>query len=132
VEAVSLARFGGRSAGRPRSVRGSLLSIVFGFEIVVVFLGALVAFGLDALEPSVAFIGGGVLVAVMIVTLGLVQFRAGVILGTLVQAAIVASGFLVPVMFFIGGTFAAVWVYCLVVGTGIDRRNAATETGTEI
>lgn len=121
-----------RSGGRPRSVRGSLLSIVLGFEIVVVFLGALVAFGLDALEPPVAFIGGGVMVAVMIVTLGLVQFRVGAIIGTVVQAAIVASGFLVPVMFFIGGTFAAVWVYCLIVGTGIDRRNASTDSSTDI
>lgn len=101
---------------------------MLGFEIIVVFLGALVAFGLDALEPPVAFIGGGVLVAVMIVTLGLVQFRIGAVIGTIVQAAIVASGFLVPVMFFIGGTFAAVWVYCLIVGTGIDRRNSATDT----
>lgn len=125
---MSLFRNAGRSGGRPRSVRGSLLSIVLGFEIIVVFLGALVAFGLDALEPPVAFIGGGVLVAVMIVTLGLVQFRIGAVIGTVVQAAIVASGFLVPVMFFIGGTFAAVWVYCLIVGTGIDRRNSATDT----
>ncbi|RUQ85922.1 DUF4233 domain-containing protein [Labedella gwakjiensis] len=128
MEAVSLFRNAGRSGGRPRSVRGSLLSIVLGFEIIVVFLGALVAFGLDALEPPVAFIGGGVLVAVMIVTLGLVRFRIGAVIGTVVQAAIVASGFLVPVMFFIGGTFAAVWVYCLIVGTGIDRRNSATDT----
>ncbi|PSL39692.1 uncharacterized protein DUF4233 [Labedella gwakjiensis] len=125
---MSLFRNAGRSGGRPRSVRGSLLSIVLGFEIIVVFLGALVAFGLDALEPPVAFIGGGVLVAVMIVTLGLVRFRIGAVIGTVVQAAIVASGFLVPVMFFIGGTFAAVWVYCLIVGTGIDRRNSATDT----
>lgn len=125
---MSLFQNAGRSGGRPRSVRGSLLSIVLGFEIIVVFLGALVAFGLDALEPPVAFIGGGVLVAVMIVTLGLVQFRVGAVIGTVVQAAIVASGFLVPVMFFIGGTFAAVWVYCLIVGTGIDRRNSATDT----
>jgi hypothetical protein len=130
MEAVSMA-FGRRGGGRPRSVRGSLLSIVLGFEVVVVFLGALVAFGLDALEPAVAFIGGGVLVAVMIVTLGLVQFRIGAIIGTVVQAAIVASGFLVPVMFFIGGVFAAVWVYCLIVGTGIDRRNSATDTSTD-
>lgn len=128
---MSIARLRGRG-GRPRSVRGSLLSIVLGFEIVVVFLGALVAFGLDALEPAVAFIGGGVLLVVMVVTLGIVQFRAGAVIGTVVQAAIVASGFLVPVMFFIGGTFAAVWVYCLIVGTGIDRRNAATDTTTDI
>lgn len=128
---MSLA-FGRRGGGRPRSVRGSLLSIVLGFEVIVVFLGALVAFGLDALEPPVAFIGGGTLVAVMIVTLGLVQFRLGAIIGTVVQAAIVASGFLVPVMFFIGGVFAATWVYCLIVGTRIDRRNSATDTSTDI
>jgi hypothetical protein len=36
-------------------------------------------------------------------------------------------------MFFIGGTFAAVWVYCLIVGTGIDRRNsAASDTSTQL
>jgi cytochrome c biogenesis protein CcdA len=129
VEAVSAVR----SGGRPRSVRGSLLSIVLGFEVIVVFLGALVAFGLDALDPTTAFVGGGVLVVAMIVTLGLVRFPIGAVIGSVVQAAIVATGFLVPIMFFIGGTFAAVWVYCLVVGTGIDRRNAAaTDTSTEI
>ncbi|WP_243697061.1 DUF4233 domain-containing protein [Labedella endophytica] len=125
---MSLSRFSGRSSGRPRSVRGSLLSIVLGFETIVVFLGALVAFGLDALEPTVALVGGGVLVLVMVITLALAQFRIGAVIGTVVQAAIVASGFLVPVMFFIGGTFAATWVYCLVVGTRIDRRNAATDS----
>jgi cytochrome c biogenesis protein CcdA len=123
VEAVTAAASPRRPA---RSVRGSLLSIVIAFEIVVVFLGALVAFGLDALPPTTAFVGGGVLVILMVVTMGLVRFPVGAVVGTVVQAAIVATGFLVPVMFFIGGTFAAVWVYCLIVGTGIDRRNATT------
>lgn len=125
MEAVSEAR-----PARARSVRGSLLSIVLAFEVVVVFLGALVAFGLDALDPVTAFAGGGALILVMIVTLGIVRFPVGAVIGTVVQAAIVATGFLVPIMFFIGGTFAAVWVYCLVVGTGIDRRNS-TRTDTE-
>lgn len=115
---------------RPRSVRETLGSIVFGFELIVVFLGALVAFGLKAVPAPVALIGGGILCLAMILTIPLLRYKWGLIVGSVVQAVIVATGVIVPLMFVVGGLFAAMWVYCLYAGGKIDRRNAgAVESG---
>jgi len=39
------------------------------------------------------------------------------------QAALIALGFLLPLMFFIGLGFLALWVYCFVTGRRLDARN---------
>ncbi|MCP2030657.1 membrane protein YdbS with pleckstrin-like domain [Okibacterium sp. HSC-33S16] len=111
---------------RPRqSVQQSLASIVLGFELIVMFLAALVAFGLKALPAPVALIGGAVLCLVIVLTLAVLRYRWGVIVGWVVQGVIVASGILVPIMFIIGALFAGMWVYAMVAGGRIDREKAA-------
>jgi hypothetical protein len=112
-------------ARRARTVRESLGSIVLGFELVVVFLAALVVFGLGALPPLVALGGGGLLLALMVAAIGTLRSTLGVVLGWIVQAALVASGFLVPEIFLVGALFVAIWTYCMIVGGRIDRRGAA-------
>ena len=47
---------------RPRSATESLLSIVLALEAILVFFVTLTAFGLKALEPVPAFVGGAVLI----------------------------------------------------------------------
>ncbi|HEV7183304.1 MAG TPA: DUF4233 domain-containing protein [Leifsonia sp.] len=119
---------------RARSVRESLGSIVLGFELVVVFLGALVLFGLNALPPAVALGGGAAVVVLMIVAVGLLRGPAGVWLGWFAQLVVVAAGFLVPAFFIVGAVFTAMWTYCMIVGARLDRNNEAAraaETGTE-
>ena len=112
-------------AGRPPSVRRSLGSIVLGFESVVMFLAALVAFGLKAL-PALPALGGGALLCVALVAgAGLLRFRWGYAFGWVLQAAIIASAFLVPVMWIVGVLFVGLWTYCMVVGSRIDREKAA-------
>lgn len=114
------------SVRRPRqSVQQSLASIVLGFELIVMFLAALVAFGLKALPAPVALIGGAVLCLVIVLTLAVLRYRWGVIVGWVVQGVIVASGILVPIMFIIGALFAGMWVYAMVAGGRIDREKAA-------
>ncbi|RLQ85950.1 DUF4233 domain-containing protein [Mycetocola zhadangensis] len=108
-----------------QSVQQSLASIVLGFELVVVFLAALVAFGLKALSAPVALIGGAVLCLVIVATLGLLRHRWGIIVGWVVQGVIVATGIFVPIMFIIGALFAGMWVYSMVAGGRIDRQKAA-------
>jgi Protein of unknown function (DUF4233) len=110
---------------RDRSTQESLGSIVLGFEVIVVFLAALVAFGLRSLPPVAAFVGGGVLILAMLVTLGLLRFRWGFAVGWLVELAIVATGFVLPAMFVVGGFFALLWAYCMIQGARIDREKAA-------
>jgi Protein of unknown function (DUF4233) len=108
-----------------RSAQRSLGSIVLGFELVVVFLGALVIFGLKALPAAFALGGGAVLVALTIVTIPLLRYRWGFVLGWVLQAIVIAAGFLVPMMFIVGAIFAALWAYCMVTGARLDRANAA-------
>ena len=119
---------------RVRTVRESLASIVLGFELIVVFLGALVLFGLKALPAPVALGGGALAVVLMIVALGLLRYPVGFWLGWVIQLVVVAAGFLVPAFFIVGAIFTAMWTYCMIVGARIDRNNQAARaaaTGTE-
>jgi hypothetical protein len=105
-----------------RSVKRSLASIVLGFEVIVVFLAALVFFGLKALPAALALGGGAILCLAMLATIALLRFRWAYVAGWIIQAIVVASGILNPVMFFVGAMFAAMWTYCIISGTRIDRQ----------
>lgn len=121
------------------SVRRTLASIVLAFEVVVVFLGALVIWGLAPTEngtwnlpPWVALAAGGVLILGLVATIGLLRFSWGFIVGWVLQVLIVAAGFLNPAMFFVGAVFGGMWWYCMVAGARIDRdRTASADPGKE-
>ncbi|WP_307806951.1 DUF4233 domain-containing protein [Naasia sp. SYSU D00057] len=112
---------------RARSVQETLGSVVLGTEIVVLFLGALVVWGLGALPAGLAFGGGGALILLAIVAVGTLRSRVGIVLGWLVQVALILSGVLLTELYIVGVLFAAMWAYCIIVGGRIDRRNAAAE-----
>lgn len=115
-------------ARRQRSLRESLASIVLGFELIVVFLGALVVFGLGALPAGIALGGGAAVIVLMILAIGLLRHPVGIWLGWLVQLIVVAAGILVPAFFIVGAIFTAIWTYCMVAAARIDRNNNRTET----
>lgn len=124
-----------------RSARQTLATMVLAFEVIVVFLAALVIWGLsrgadsesDGGLPSwFALAVGGVLILGLIVTIGLLRFRWAYALGWVLQVLIVASGLLNPAMFVVGALFGGMWWYCMVAGSRIDReRAAATAPGKE-
>jgi hypothetical protein len=118
---------GGRSR-HPRRRRGaaeSLLSIVLVLEAMTLFFVTLVVFGRQLLPAGVAWGGGlGAIVLTLLISQTL-RWRWGVGLGWLVQLGLVACGFLDPVMFVVAALFVAIWTYCLVKGTQLDRMNAA-------
>ncbi|MDQ0896140.1 DUF4233 domain-containing protein [Agromyces ramosus] len=130
------------SPGRPpRSARQTLATMVLALEVIVVFLAALVIWGLSrGVEPEpdgglpswFAFVVGGVIILGLIVTIGLLRYRWAYVLGWVLQVLIVASGFLNPAMFVVGALFGGMWWYCMVAGSRIDReRAAATAPGKE-
>ncbi|MET4639930.1 DUF4233 domain-containing protein [Mycetocola sp. 2940] len=110
-----------------RSVRQSLASIVLAFELIVVFLASLVAFGLKVQPGPVALLGGGVICVAILFTLAMLRHEWAFGVGWVLQGVIVATGIFVPVMWVIGLVFAGMWVYCMIVGGRIDRQNAATQ-----
>ena len=119
---------GGR-AGRPkrqRSITESLLSIVLGLEAALLFFVTLAAFGLKALPPAVAFTGGAVFIVVLVVAAALQRFSWGVWVGWVLQAALLATGFILPLMFFIGAGFVALWIFCFVKARQLTNQQAGT------
>lgn len=111
---------------RPRrSATESLLSIALILDALLVFFVMMTAFGLDLLPPAVIF-GGGIALMVVLVLVGrLVKHPWGQWLGHGLQLVLVALGFLLPAMFFIGALFTALWIFCFIAGRRLDRRNAA-------
>ncbi|CAN5221347.1 DUF4233 domain-containing protein [soil metagenome] len=109
---------------RERGVTESLLSIVLALEAVLVFFVTLVAYGLKVVEPGLAFAGGAVLFVLLLITGRLVRYRAGIWLGWALQVVLVATGILIPLMYFVGALFAAIWIYCVVRARAIERQKA--------
>ncbi len=112
------------NARRARGAAESLLSITLVLEAILVFFVALVVFGLKVLPPALAFGGGAALLVLLLVDSLLVRWPIGLWLGWLLQATLLAIGILVPLMYFIGAIFLAMWIYCFITGRRLDRRNA--------
>lgn len=110
---------------RVRSVSESLLSIALGLEAALVFFIALTIFGLDLLPPLVALGGGAAFILVLLATAAMLRHPWAVWLGWALQVALLALGFLLPMLFVTGGIFVALWLYCFIMGRKLDRRNAA-------
>lgn len=112
------------SPRRQRSVTELLASVVLGFEAIVMFLAALVLFGLKSLPVYVALPGGWMLALVMLVTVMFLRWRAGIVIGWALQAIVIASGIIQPAMFFVGICFAAAWTFAMIAGARIDKEKA--------
>lgn len=104
---------------------------MLGFEFVVVFLGALVIFGLKAVAAPVALGGGAALVVAMLATIPLLRYRWGFWIGWLLQLIVLAAGFLVGMMFVVGAIFTALWTYCMITGARLDRVGARASAASE-
>ena len=121
-----------RVSARERRSRGaeeSLAQVVLGFESIIVFLGGLAVYGLDALPGGIApwwgIVAGSVLAVLMIATSGVVRFRWGIVLGWVWQALIVLGGFIVPALVIVGVIFGGMYAYATIKGRALDRRNAS-------
>lgn len=116
---------------REHTATESLLSVALLLEAVLVFFVTMTAFGLKALPPVPAFVGGAVLIVLLVVTGRLVRFEWGIWLGWVLQAVLIGLGILLPLMYFIGAGFAGIWVYCFVKGRQLDAAKLAHLTNPE-
>ncbi|MDQ1598138.1 MAG: hypothetical protein QOI70_1562 [Microbacteriaceae bacterium] len=110
---------------REKSAIESLLSIALLLEAILIFFVVMVAFGLKVLPPAAVFGGGAALFVIMLVTGRLVRFPWAVWAGWVLQAVLIGIGVLLPLMYFIGAVFCAIWIYCFLMGRKLDRQKAA-------
>jgi hypothetical protein len=121
-----------RKPRRQRSIQESLLSIALVLEAVLIFFVTLTAFGLKALPPVTAFVGGAAFFLALVAASALQRFEWGVWIGWVLQVALLATGFILPLMFFVGAIFVALWIFCFVKARQLtDQRQSAEPTSTE-
>ncbi len=115
-------------AERPAKSRASLRGMCAGVllpEAIVLGLSApvLMANG-DVSKPIALSVGLG-LAVVCVLVCGLLRRPWAMWLGHAVQVVAVGLGFVVPMMFFVGGLFALLWIMAYVLGLRIAEEKLA-------
>jgi hypothetical protein len=113
---------------KTKSSKRALAAIVLSFQSFVIFFATLAAFGLKTADaqsnlPPVEWIWAiGLSFSILaIITPAVLRNRAGYLLGWLVQAALLVSGFWLWGMFVIGAILVGLWIWALIAGGTIDR-----------
>lgn len=115
----------GPTIGRKRPATIVFAETTLLLEAFIAFFAALVAFGLRVAPAGQVWAAGGVLMVLFVVLSRLQAYRWGRVAGSAAQLALLACGFWVPMMWFVGGVFVVLWVALLVLGARIDRERAA-------
>jgi hypothetical protein len=114
-------------------VRTLCSSTLIGEFFVIGFAG-LVAMKDPSLAVSTVWWVCGVAMVLSVLLCGMVTRPGGVALGWALQLALIASGFFVPMMYFMGAVFAALWWASVHYGRKVDeakaRFAAAAEAGS--
>jgi hypothetical protein len=102
----------------------TLAASVLVAEAFVLFFATLVAKDLSTVDSSTLWaVGGGAAVACLVLT-ALLRHTWAYVAGSLLQVLVILAGFVVPVMFFLGAVFAALWVLAIHLGRRVARLQA--------
>ena len=101
-------------------MRGIAASVLV-FEGLVVLFATLVALDLAEVEDSTLWTLGGGLAVTCVLTAALLRRPWGYVVGSVLQIAVLAAGFVVPAMFFLGAVFAGLWFLALHLGRKVAR-----------
>lgn len=118
---------------RPRrSIRTMFASSVLVMEAFIAFFAALTAYGVLGRElgdgARTAILAGGAALALLLVLAPAVLGRPwGYTVGWVLQAVFLATGFVLPTMFFVGGLSVLAWWYAVRTGARLDRENVARD-----
>ncbi|MEU0072335.1 DUF4233 domain-containing protein [Streptomyces sp. NPDC006332] len=93
-------------------------------EFLVIGFAGLVAMKDPDLSTSTVWTVSGIAMFLSLLLCGMVTRPGGVVLGWALQIALIASGFVVPTMFFMGAVFAALWWASVHYGRKIDEAKA--------
>ena len=89
-------------------------------EFVVIGLAAVAAMRLSDIGTGTIWAVSGPAMALCVLLCGLLRTPAAIPLGWFLQAALVASGFVLPVMFVLGAAFGGLWWASIHFGRHID------------
>jgi hypothetical protein len=103
----------------PRLARTVLI-----FEALVVMFGALAARALTDLGTAATLGTGGALAVALLLTTGLLRRPVGIVVGSVLQAVLLATALVVPEMLVLAVVFVALWVAALVLGHRAARASA--------
>jgi hypothetical protein len=108
-----------------RSLQRSMCAAMLSLEAVVLGLTTPVMISLTDVPWQVALAVGLGLTLACILVAGMLRRPSAYTLGWAIQVAAVGLGFVIPVMFFLGAIFLALWWAAFAVGGRIDREKAA-------
>jgi Protein of unknown function (DUF4233) len=100
-----------------------LCATVLIMEALVIGLAIPVSIQIDHLAPHTAGLIGGIAagVAVVLAALARRQLTLVLVAGSLLQVYLIVAGAIVPVMYFLGGIFAALWATGIWLGYRVER-----------
>lgn len=114
---------------RERAVSGTLAAGLILEGITVLFVPMAIARigddGISGTQLTLLLL----LAAALFTTAGLQRRRVGLVAASVLQLAVIATGVLVPAMYFLGLLFAGVWAYLLWVRQEITRAGTRTAPG---
>ena len=93
-------------------------------EFFVIGFAGLVAMKDPDLSMTTVWTVSGIAMFLCLVLCGLVTRPGGVALGWALQIALIASGFIVPTMYFLGAIFTALWWASVHYGRKVDEAKA--------
>ncbi|GLW13151.1 membrane protein [Microtetraspora sp. NBRC 13810] len=95
-------------------------SSVLGLEAIVVGLVTPVAIAVGGVEPPVAITVGIGLAVLCVLVAGMLKRPFAYVAGSVLQLLVIATGFLVPTMFFLGVIFTALWITAIFVARRVE------------
>jgi hypothetical protein len=93
-------------------------------EFFIIGFAALVAMKDDDLSTTTVWTVSGIAMFLCLVLCGVITRPGGIAFGWALQIALIASGFVVPTMFFLGAVFAALWWASVHYGRKVDEAKA--------
>lgn len=107
-----------------RSPRRGMAAAVLGLEAIALGLTTPVLVSVANVDTSVSLAIGLGLMVLCFVGAAMLRRAFGFALGWVIQVAAVALGFVIPIMFVLGGIFALLWAMADFLGRKIERERA--------
>ena len=109
---------------RERSPRRGMCAAVLVLEAVTLGLTTPVMISVAGVDTGTALLVGLGLTLLCVVLAGMLRAEWAYLAGYAVQVAAIALGLVVPMMFFLGAVFAALWAGADLLGRKIERERA--------